>query len=308
MRDPMRERSRPLCKIRGHWSDGQSAMVPPDIDDRTVDRLLAGAVTSEDAPPGYDRVADLLQGARPQRSAGELVNEAAAVASMRAVILEQAPTPAHSRSKRKPMITQLLTAKAAILGGVLVLGTGAAAATGSLPGAAQSTASDVLAKIGISVPGANDHSAGHADTRGGSGEDGTTTSTTATTDGSSATTTGTGTGADGSADGGTATTKPATFGLCTAAAANAGHPNANAGFPSADACTNVTHPGNPGGKSETGSTEPSTTATTAAHQGGPPSSTPASGKAPVQTPNHGSAATSNPGNGHGPSNSNPGRQ
>ena len=50
--------------------------------------------------------------------------------------------------------------------GVLLTGGLAAANAGVLPGAAQQTARDVLGTIGVEVPGANEHSAGHADTRG----------------------------------------------------------------------------------------------------------------------------------------------
>ncbi len=58
------------------------------LDDRTADRLLSGAVTSEDAPPGYTGVADLLHATRPEPAGTELAGEASTVASMRAAILE----------------------------------------------------------------------------------------------------------------------------------------------------------------------------------------------------------------------------
>lgn len=54
---------------------------------------------------------------------------------------------------------------AAVTGGVLLTGGVAAAATGALPGAAQDTARDMLAHVGVSVPGAAEQSAGHADQR-----------------------------------------------------------------------------------------------------------------------------------------------
>jgi hypothetical protein len=55
-----------------------------------------------------------------------------------------------------------------VLAGAVVVVTGgmAAAATGTLPGAAQDTASSVLAKVGVTVPGPDDHAAAHADSRG----------------------------------------------------------------------------------------------------------------------------------------------
>ena len=55
-----------------------------------------------------------------------------------------------------------------VLAGAVVVVTGgmAAAATGTLPGAAQDTASSVLAKVGVTVPGPDDQAAVHADSRG----------------------------------------------------------------------------------------------------------------------------------------------
>lgn len=61
-----------------------------------------------------------------------------------------------------------VTVAAALSGLVLTGGVGAAAAAGSLPGAAQDTASEWLGKVGVTVPGADDHAAGHADERGSS--------------------------------------------------------------------------------------------------------------------------------------------
>ncbi|HZU73168.1 MAG TPA: hypothetical protein VE990_10415 [Acidimicrobiales bacterium] len=131
------------------------------LDDRTADRLTAGAVTPEDAPPGYAGVAGLLQAARTGAAAQELPYEAATVASMRSVLLGH-PVPL-STSRRKKMISKVLTAKAAALAGVAVLGGGgvAAAATGSLPASVQSTVSSALSHVDISVPNPNHHGHGH---------------------------------------------------------------------------------------------------------------------------------------------------
>ena len=65
------------------------------------------------------------------------------------------------------MIGQLLTAKvAAATAAVLLLGTGAAAATGSLPDAAQGAVARALSHVSVSVPEPNDHANG--DSSGGS--------------------------------------------------------------------------------------------------------------------------------------------
>ena len=67
-----------------------------------------------------------------------------------------------------------LVTTALIACGVTVASAGAVAA-GALPGAAQDTAAEALAKVGIDVPGTNDHSGEHPNTRGGSGDTGITT-------------------------------------------------------------------------------------------------------------------------------------
>ena len=210
------------CKIGEAWSDVVGEMKRTPLDDRTADRLLAGAVTPEDAPPGFAGVADLLQTARPAPAVGKLANEAATVASMRAAI-EGQPVP-HPSSRRKKMLAELITAKVLAAAAVVVIGAGsAAAATGTLPGAAQATASDMLAKVGVSVPSPNGHANGHGDIRGKSGTHPVNAPSTAST-----------TGPDAHAD----------FGLCTAQAAAAGHPNTTATvFPSATTCSTVVHPG-----------------------------------------------------------------
>jgi hypothetical protein len=170
---------------------------------------------------------------------------------------------------------------AAGLTGALALTTGLAAAN-ALPGAAQSVASDTLAKVGVSVPNPNSHSSGHADTRGKSGDHATPSSATP-------------------ADATTGPNAHADFGLCNAAEAhqdNGAQPKSTV-FPSATTCSTVVHPGqgapsngspaNPGSEGQ-GNKPASTPA-------GPPSSTP--GKAPVATPNSGGTSTANTAsNGH----------
>src|SRR5205823_5359755 len=129
-----------------------------------VNRLLNGEVTAEDAPPGFARVAALLSAARPLPASEELPLEAATVSVMQSAISTQVPL----ASPRKPnRLRKIVTAKAAAAAGVVLLtATGAAAATGSLPGAAQQIASDALSKVGISVPGHNAHAGAHPDSHG----------------------------------------------------------------------------------------------------------------------------------------------
>jgi len=236
------------------------------LDDRSVNRLLNGEVMAGDAPPGYARVAALLSTARPQPASQELPLEAATVSVMRAAISTQVPLTSAS-TRRKKMLGKVLTAKAAAIAGALMLtATGAAAATGSLPGAAQQVASDALSKVGISVPGHNSHAGEHPDSRGKSADH-----------------------TNGTSDDNTHTTGPnehAQFGQCTAQAASAGHPDDHSAVSGATDCTNVTHPGNASDDhGQSGDDHGQSGDHTPA---GPPASTPASDHAHADTPNQGS--------------------
>lgn len=65
---------------------------------------------------------------------------------------------------RNPRVLARLSGRAAgivLAGGLVLSGAAAAAATGVLPGVAQQTAKDVLARVGASVPGPNGHAAVH---------------------------------------------------------------------------------------------------------------------------------------------------
>jgi hypothetical protein len=113
-------------------------------------------------PPTDTRVVSLLAAAAAPSEPGPVPGETEAMAAFRATT-----ETAVSWRSRMLSLPPLKTMAAAALGtGLLLSGGVAAAATGSLPGAAQDTASDMLAKVGVTVPGANEHSAGHADERG----------------------------------------------------------------------------------------------------------------------------------------------
>ena len=108
-------------------------------------------------------VRSLLAAAAAPTEPGPLPGEAEALAAFRA---------SQTTTRRSPVLTYLTAFKtpiAAALGtGVLLTAGMGVAMAGSLPGAAQDTASELLGKVGVTVPGADEHSAGHADQRGGS--------------------------------------------------------------------------------------------------------------------------------------------
>jgi hypothetical protein len=112
----------------------------PALDDVTADRLLAGGIAPDDAPPGYQDVARALHAAAMTATDAPTNDGATAVAAF----LDAIPTRRTARMKKWKIA-------AATLAGGLTLSTGLAAAD-VLPGAAQDVASDALAKVGISVP------------------------------------------------------------------------------------------------------------------------------------------------------------
>jgi hypothetical protein len=133
-------------------------MRPVRLDHDSSDRVLSGTVRPDDAPPGYAEVTRLLGQASAVDGATVAWRERDAVDAMSAAVsarLGSRPT----KPRGTPVISKLLSFKTAVVASAVVLSAGtAAAATGSLPGSAQATASHVLHDVGISVPGSDDHS------------------------------------------------------------------------------------------------------------------------------------------------------
>jgi hypothetical protein len=152
------------------WSDFDCEMHPVPLDLNTADRLLAGTVAPEDAPPGYANVARLLESAAAEPTADELSREAEVVAMVARAV--RSSSSIHSASPRRffmPFALSRPRISAAFIAVTLACTAGLAAA-GSLPGAAQDIASSMLAKVGISVPGPNEHAGTHPSVRGSSSD------------------------------------------------------------------------------------------------------------------------------------------
>jgi hypothetical protein len=130
--------------------------VPLDLN--TADRLLAGAIAPEDAPPGYAGVARLLEAASSEPKAEELTGEEEIVAIVASVI--RSSSQVSSPSGRRPFLPALSRPRvaAALVAVGLVCSVGLASA-GALPGIAQDIASAALTKLGISVPSSTDDAA-----------------------------------------------------------------------------------------------------------------------------------------------------
>ncbi len=118
------------------------------LDANTAERLLSGAVPAADAPPGYGAVASVLAAAAYPGPVPEMDFE-----ELARVVRGTADRPGPSPTRRSPMLGKLLTMKAAAAAGVILIGaSGAAAATGTLPGSVQGVAHSTLAHVGVDVP------------------------------------------------------------------------------------------------------------------------------------------------------------
>ena len=148
------------------WSDMDSEMQPLPLDPDTADRLLAGSVAAGDAPPGYGRVVRLLEAASAEASCEELAREPETVAAMVAAYRSRVHRKvASSRRSFMPFALSRPRVTAAVVAAAFAASVGMASA-GSLPGAAQDVASEMLAKVGITVPGPNDSAGTNPDVRG----------------------------------------------------------------------------------------------------------------------------------------------
>ena len=114
----------------------------------------------------FPRLAALLAAAAAPCEAGPQSGEDFVLDAFHDLVVEGAGVPSlAARRNRRRMAVVAATST------VVMLGSGiAAAATGSLPGAAQSTAKTVLGVIGVSVPGPDDHAGNHPNQRGRSGD------------------------------------------------------------------------------------------------------------------------------------------
>ncbi len=128
------------------------------LDRDTADRLLAGRLDPDDAPPGYEDLARAVDALRAPARADELGREPAAVAAAIRVLVTPVP--------HRPRLTwrgHLARAKIAglVVAGTLVGTTGLAAAN-VLPDRAQDVVADALSRVGIQVPHSTDASAADA--------------------------------------------------------------------------------------------------------------------------------------------------
>jgi hypothetical protein len=123
------------------------------LDGDTLERLLGGRVEPDDAPPGYAEVARVLRTAAVQIDPADLGHESEHVEAARILVTRRSFASDRSDGKRKEMRSKgsrLKVAGLVVLG--TLLGTSGLAVAGVLPDTAQDMLSNVLDRVGISVP------------------------------------------------------------------------------------------------------------------------------------------------------------
>ena len=159
----------------------------PTLDQGTAERLVRG-MHPDDAPPGYAEVAALLARLSNVEPADD-GRIRATVDAMAASVEPGAASPpvadkelemidvldneqlaeetANTHPPRRVRPRRFVRSKVVALATTaLLLGTVGMAFAGELPGAAQDVARTMLAKLGVSVPGPNEHAGDHPNTRG----------------------------------------------------------------------------------------------------------------------------------------------
>jgi hypothetical protein len=138
------------------------------LDFDTADRMAAGTMAVDDAPPGFQAVAVVIGRLGAPATVAERLGGHEVVASMRAVVSRVGgPPPIPRRAPRAKGSFARLAAVSTV--GALVL-FGALGSANALPGAAQDIATSILAPFGLDVGNPNQHAGTHPDTRGRSGD------------------------------------------------------------------------------------------------------------------------------------------
>jgi hypothetical protein len=123
-----------------------------ELDRHTAERLVAGDVAADDAPPAYAAVAELLDAAAgPAGPAeqGDLEDEAA----VRAMFARHRDDPSTGVGAPGPRRLRPVRVAAIAVGALALTGaTAAAAATGHLPAPVQAAVSDLVSHVGITIP------------------------------------------------------------------------------------------------------------------------------------------------------------
>jgi hypothetical protein len=124
------------------------------LDAAMTELLVTGAVEVDDAPPGFDRVAGLINKAQGPATPEELAARAATVTTFAAKV--QARRVARADTKVTFAFPKFAAKVLALAAPFILLAGGVTAATGSLPAPAQRVVSGALSSLGVSVPEPHD--------------------------------------------------------------------------------------------------------------------------------------------------------
>jgi len=133
-----------------------------------LDRLIQSAAAPQTSGSSALPRLEALLAAAAAPDAGPQPGELEALASFRELVVgtgSRAVGSLAAHRRRRQLAVVAITSTVVALGGGV-----AAAASGSLPGAAQSTAKSMLGALGVHVPGPNQHAGTHPDERGKSGQ------------------------------------------------------------------------------------------------------------------------------------------
>jgi len=124
------------------------------LDPATAERLAAGRLDPDDAPPGYRRVASLLQTAGTAPSPDPATLPGASVGALAAAIRTELAANPPRTSRRPRMLSKLTVGKALIAAlSAAALSAGAAgAATGHLPAGVQDKVANAVGHVGVNLP------------------------------------------------------------------------------------------------------------------------------------------------------------
>jgi hypothetical protein len=120
---------------------------PLALDEQTAERLLAGDLPPDQAPPGYERVAALLAATTAEPTPDELAGQSEVLAELRAVTRARRAGAHTRRAVRSPRRRWAGLAAVALVG-ALVTGGAAAAAGGHLPVPVRDAARSILGTVG----------------------------------------------------------------------------------------------------------------------------------------------------------------
>jgi len=137
------------------------------LDFDTADRMAAGTMAVDDAPPGFQAVAVVIRQLGAPDTVAERLGGHEVVASMRAVLSHVAAPPAYRRRAPRSRGSLVRLAAVSTVGALVLFG--ALGSANALPGAAQRIATSILAPFGLDVGNPNQHAGTNPDTRGQSG-------------------------------------------------------------------------------------------------------------------------------------------